>query len=55
LLHGIVKLQEKIAAEKVTRGSVAARQPGRYAAHRTASSGEVARGLVAPPSKEGRA
>ena len=46
LLAGIVKLQEQISAE--TPGRARARQGSRYA-DRPVSTGEVTRGLVAPP------
>ena len=53
LLHGIIRLQERIAGERVTAEGVAARQPGRYAggpgALRTVSAGEVTRDLVTGP------
>ena len=55
LLQGIIRLQEKIAAERVSGASIAARQPGRasaperYAGHRTAAAGEVTRDLVTKP------
>lgn len=49
LLHGIIKLQEKIAEERITTDTVAQRQPGRYAAYRTASAAELTRGLISPP------
>ena len=45
LLQGIIKLQEKIAAETLSTKGIRAK----YAGHRTASAGEVTRGLVAPP------
>ena len=56
LLQGIVKLQEKIAGEKVTGSLVADRQPGRtpgvgYAAHRTVSAAEVGRPLLSKPEE----
>ena len=56
LLQGIVKLQEKIAGEKVTGSLVADRQPGRtpgvgYAAHRTVSAAEVGRPLLSLPEE----
>lgn len=49
LLHGIMKLQERIAAESLTTEGMRRR----YAGHRTAESAEVQRDLVAPPA-EGR-
>ena len=49
LLHGIMKLQERIAAESLTTAGL--RQ--RYAGHRTAESGEVQRDLVAAPRAKG--
>jgi NADH-quinone oxidoreductase subunit B len=45
LLQGILKLQEKIAAETLSTKGIRAK----YAGHRTASSGEVTRPLVKPP------
>ena len=55
LLQGIVKLQEKIAAERVGRAGIAARQPGRswgrYAGQRTLSAGEVVRSKVEAPER----
>nr|WP_304438305.1 MULTISPECIES: NADH-quinone oxidoreductase subunit B [unclassified Phycicoccus] len=45
LLQGIIKLQEKIASETLSTKGIRAK----YAGHRTASAGEVTRGLVAPP------
>jgi len=47
LLQGILKLQEKIAAETLSTKGIR----GKYAAHRTASAGEVTRGLVQPPAR----
>ena len=44
LLHGILKLQEKIAAERVGESI-----PRRYAGHRLASAAEVTRPLVRQP------
>ena len=44
LLHGIIKLQEKIAAES-TGDSIRRR----YAGHRLANTADLSRGLVAPP------
>jgi NADH-quinone oxidoreductase subunit B len=55
LLQGIIRLQEKIAAERVSGAGIAARQPGRtpppdrYAGHRPAAAGEVTRDLVTKP------
>jgi len=55
LLQGIIRLQEKIADERLSGASIAARQPGRasaperYAGHRTAAAGEVTRDLVTRP------
>ena len=46
LLHGILKLQEKIAAERVGQSV-----PQRYAGHRLASAAELARPLVAAPPR----
>ena len=46
LLQGILKLQEKIAAETLSTKGIRAK----YAGHRTASAGELSRGLVAPPA-----
>ena len=48
LLQGILKLQEKIAAETLTTKGIRAK----YAGHRLASAGEVSRPLVPPPSKD---
>jgi NADH-quinone oxidoreductase subunit B len=45
LLQGILKLQEKIAAESLSTKGIRTK----YAGHRTASAGEVTRGLLAPP------
>ena len=45
LLQGILKLQEKIASESLSTKGIRAK----YAGHRTASAGEVTRGLLAPP------
>ncbi|GAB3071717.1 NADH-quinone oxidoreductase subunit B [Pedococcus soli] len=45
LLQGIIKLQEKIASETLSTKGIRAK----YAGHRTASAGEVTRGLVGPP------
>ena len=49
LLQGIIKLQEKIAAERVSGGAIAARRAGRFAGHRAANAADVTRGLVARP------
>ena len=55
LLQGIIRLQEKIADERLSGASIAARQPGRapaaerYAGHRTAAAGEVTRELLTKP------
>lgn len=64
LLHGIIKLQEQIAGERLSGRAIAARLGGaggvgpadgegsaapRYTAHRTASAGEVTRGRVERP------
>jgi NADH-quinone oxidoreductase subunit B len=48
LLQGILKLQEKIAAETLTTKGIRAK----YAGHRIASAGEVNRPLVRPPVKD---
>ncbi|MFW5472495.1 NADH-quinone oxidoreductase subunit B [Knoellia sp. CPCC 206450] len=54
LLHGIIRLQEQIAGERLSGRAIADRlgadrsQP-RYTAHRTASAGEVTRGRVERP------
>jgi NADH-quinone oxidoreductase subunit B len=48
LLQGILKLQEKIAAETLTTKGIRAK----YAGHRLASAGEVSRPLVPPPTKD---
>ena len=60
LLQGIVKLQEKIAGERLTPASVTAREPSAglaptlsYAVHRTVAAGEVTRALVRPPAGSG--
>ncbi len=45
LLQGIIRLQEKIAPESLSTTGLRAK----YAGHRTATAGEVTRGLVAPP------
>ena len=47
LLQGILKLQEKIAAETLTTKGIRAK----YAGHRLASAGEVSRPLVEPPAR----
>jgi NADH-quinone oxidoreductase subunit B len=56
LLQGIILLQEKIAEERLSGASIAARQPGRmpggpqrFAGHRTAAAGEVTRDLLTKP------
>ncbi len=56
LLQGIIRLQEKIADERLSGAGIAARQPGRttapterYAGHRTAAAAEVTRDLVTKP------
>jgi NADH-quinone oxidoreductase subunit B len=56
LLQGIILLQEKIADERLSGASIAARQPGRtpaavprYAGHRTAAAAEVTRDLLTKP------
>jgi NADH-quinone oxidoreductase subunit B len=46
LLQGILKLQEKIAAETLSTKGIRAK----YAGHRRASAGEVNRPLVKPPT-----
>ena len=48
LLQGILKLQEKIAAETLSTKGIRAK----YAGHRIASAGEVNRPLVPPPVKD---
>ena len=60
LLQGIVKLQERIAGERLTPASVTAREPSAgldptpsYAVHRTVAAGEVTRALVRPPAGSG--
>lgn len=64
LLHGIIRLQEQIAGERLSGRAISERlggaggvSPGdgsaaapRYTAHRTASAGEVTRGRVERPS-----
>ncbi|MEO7268367.1 MAG: NADH-quinone oxidoreductase subunit NuoB, partial [Knoellia sp.] len=64
LLHGIIKLQEQIAGERLSGRAISDRLGGaggvdhgdgyaaapRYTAHRTASAGEVTRGRVERPS-----
>lgn len=47
LLHGILTLQDAIANESLTTERLRAR----YAGHRTASAGEVRRGLLRRPTK----
>lgn len=48
LLQGILKLQEKIAAETLTTKGIRAK----YAGHRIASGAEVNRPLVQPPARD---
>jgi NADH-quinone oxidoreductase subunit B len=48
LIQGILRLQEKIAAENLTQKGLRAR----YAGSRRASAGEVTRPLVSPPPRE---
>jgi NADH-quinone oxidoreductase subunit B len=48
LLQGIMRLQEKIAAERVSGAAIGARQQ-RYAGHRTGEAAEVTRELVTRP------
>jgi NADH-quinone oxidoreductase subunit B len=48
LLQGILRLQEKIAAESLSTKGMRAK----YAGHRLASAGELARGLVRRPAKQ---
>ena len=64
LLHGIIKLQEQIAGERLSGRAIAARLGGaggfapddgtsvapRFTAHRTASAAEVTRGRVERPN-----
>nr|WP_242612985.1 NADH-quinone oxidoreductase subunit B [Janibacter limosus] len=47
LLHGILTLQDRIAAESLSTTTLRAR----YAGHRTAEAGEVRRGLLRRPTK----
>ena len=47
LLHGIIRLQEQIADERLS----AQRIRGRYAGHRVASSGDVRRPLLSRPAR----
>ncbi|WP_306467134.1 NADH-quinone oxidoreductase subunit B [Janibacter hoylei] len=47
LLHGILTLQDKIAAESPSTPALRAR----YAGHRSAAAGEVRRGLLRRPTK----
>lgn len=47
LLHGILTLQDKIAAESLSTPALRAR----YAGHRSAAAGEVRRGLLQRPTK----
>lgn len=64
LLHGIIRLQEQIAGERLSGRAIAERLGGagrlvpadgegaaapRYTAHRTGSAAEVTRGRVEPP------
>lgn len=49
LLHGILRLQERIAHERLSTE----RLRGRYAGSRTASAGEVTRPLLSKPSSSG--
>jgi NADH-quinone oxidoreductase subunit B len=49
LMFGILKLQEKIASESLSTKGIRAK----YAGHRTASAGELSRGLVRPPTAVG--
>ena len=51
LLQGILRLQEKIAAETLSTKGIRAK----YAGHRLASAGELARGLVRRPAEEPKA
>jgi NADH-quinone oxidoreductase subunit B len=48
LLQGILRLQEKIAAESLSTKGIRAK----YAGHRLASAGELARGLVRRPAAD---
>ncbi len=50
LLQGILRLQERIAAERLSSAGMRAR----YAGHRTASAGEVSRGLLPRPGRRSR-
>ena len=47
LLHGILTLQDRIAAESLSTPGLRAR----YAGHRSAAAGEVRRGLLRRPTK----
>ena len=47
LLHGILTLQDQIAAESLSTPALRAR----YAGHRSAAAGEVRRGLLRRPTK----
>lgn len=47
LLQGIIRLQEKIAAESLSGSAIEGKR--RYAGHRTASSGEVTRPVLRAP------
>ena len=49
LLQGIVLLQEKIAAERVSGQAIATRRAGRFAGHRAATAADVTRDLVVKP------
>ena len=49
LLQGILRLQEKIAAESLSTKGIRKK----YAGHRLASAGELARGLVHRPARAG--
>ena len=51
LLQGILRLQEKIAAESLSTKGIRTK----YAGHRLASAGELARGLVRRPATSGEA
>ncbi|WP_225212593.1 NADH-quinone oxidoreductase subunit B [Janibacter melonis] len=51
LLHGIMRLQERIAAEELSTQGLRRK----YAGHRLADAAEVQRGLVAPPARPGGA
>jgi NADH-quinone oxidoreductase subunit B len=47
LLHGIIRLQEQIASERLS----AQRIRGRYAGSRVGTAGDVRRPLVEPPGR----